>query len=305
MSENGELLPGSPRTWRDFRAALKRLMVRAEVTALAVERLSAGAEARRRGIESIADATVGRKIASKDEPVDARAVRAIVGACALAAIQRGETLPDADVQRWLKVRTALADPAPAAAVPEPAPLPEPPRRRRTWLVGAVAAVVIGAAAVVSWAGSGEPSAPRSTVAAGPYDDLVSGTPPCINPPDKAVGTSLSIAAPAPGTMAIGDTVAARGTVSLTPDERPPWLMLYAIGACTFYLQAPAVVDGGTWAGTIYFDPSQHGNFVAYAMVVDAATDQRLHEIAASSRSPFIVRLPVGARVAHVTVRCCA
>jgi len=334
-------LPGDPRTWREFRAALKRLMVRAELTALAIERISADPTARQMGIDSIADATVGRKIADKDEPVDARSVRTIVGTCGLAAARRGEALADADVHRWLQVRTVLAEgaavpvpvsaapavPVPvsaesaAPAVPEPAgpaasAAPAAPRdgaapparsARQAWLVGLLVAVTLATAGVVFWKMTGEPdrgSAVATGSALGQGDDLVSGTPPCRNPPDKPVGTGLTMTAPTPGTMLTGDMAEARGTVSLAPGERPPWLLLYATGACAFYLEAPVLVSGGAWSGTLYFDPAQHGSFVAYAMVVDAEADRQLHEIAAASRSPFIVRLPTGARIVHVTVRCC-
>lgn len=125
------------------------------------------------------------------------------------------------------------------------------------------------------------------------------------PPDLAAGTGLSISEPLSGTLLLGDAALARGTVSLGPDDRPPWLMLYAIGECKFYLVAPVMADGGTWSGTLYVDPAQHGAFVAYVVVVDATYDARRHAIAAGSRSPYIVRLPPGARVVHVTVRCCA
>lgn len=309
MIERADPLPGDPPTWRAFRAGLKKLMARAELTAVAVERISTGPDARSAGLDSIADATVGRKIADRNDPVDARSVRIIVGACALAAARRGETLPDADVDAWLQARTSLAENVAPAPVPAPPASPPPQRVRRRWAAAALAAALIGVTATVLGATrADDESAGRgvaTTASSATNPDLVSGTPPCINPPDKPTGAGLSMTAPVSGTMLVGDTVEARGTVTLAPDERPPWLLLYAIGACTFYLIAPVMVSGDTWAGTLYVDPTQHGTFVAYVMVVDGATDQQLHDLAAASRSPFIVRLPVGARVAHVTIRCCA
>jgi hypothetical protein len=97
---------------------------------------------------------------------------------------------------------------------------------------------------------------------------------------------------------------AQGTVHLAAGETPPWLLYYAIGECKFYLETPVMVTGDTWEGPFYYDPAQKGSYVAYVMVVNAADDAHLHDIADKSRSPFIIRLPPSARVAHVTIRCC-
>ncbi|HYN94543.1 MAG TPA: hypothetical protein VES42_11895 [Pilimelia sp.] len=352
-------LPGSPASWREFRSALKLLMARAELTAVAVERMSAEPAARAMGVETIADATVGRKIADREQPVDARSVRTIVTACELAARRRGESLPDADLQRWLAARTHLAERAaldrtaagerppvaeaaaavsapgdggeapdragPVADGPADSPVVDGPvhdrtgadRSRGAWLTGPVTArrivrlvgglvAVILVAAATAWAVArpDPPAAGHSTAPASAGDALVTGTPPCRNPPDKPTGANLAMTEPQPGTLLTGDATVARGTVSLGPDERPPWLMLYAVGVCKFYLVAPVMVDGATWSGTLYADPTQHGSFVAYVVAVGAEHDARLHAIASASRSPFIVRLPTGSRVVHVTVRCC-
>lgn len=323
-------LPGDVRSWREFRAALKKLMARAEVTAVAVERMSAEPELRAMGVETIGDATVGRKLADNDRPVDARSVRTIVVACAVTVRRRGEDLPDADLQSWLTARTRLAeDSAPSTAGPAVDPAADPAvgkavgdaaetaaadtghQRRR--YPGAALAVLLAVAIVAglsAWTAlrpdrpTGpvpSPSASTGTAA----DELTSGQPPCRNPPDVASGTGLTIAEPVPGTLLLGDATLTRGAVSLGPDERPPWLMLYAVGECRFYLVAPVMVEDGRWSGTLYVDPTQHGTFVAYVVVVGARYDAKLHAIAAESRSPYIVRLPPGARTVHVTVRCCA
>jgi len=349
VSQDG--LPGDPGTWRGYRAALKKLIARAELSALAIERMSNDPAARTLGAVSIADATVGRKLADREEPVDARSVRTIVVCCALAATRRGETLPDADVQRWLMVRSALAErPTDCAAEPSSAVAPSPGERvpgdpqvagersrrglpgreaRRAWLALALVAVLAVAGTTLwavthagrSRADRGPAAAPLADGSAAGADgsatgadgsaagtdgsgDLVSGRPACLNPPDKPAGAGLTMVAPGPGTLLTGDSTEATGKVSLAPDERPPWLLLYAIGQCRFYLEAPTLVSRDTWSGTLYYDPAQRGAFVAYAMVVKAADDQRLHEIVEASRSPYIVRLPAGARIVHVTVHCC-
>jgi len=299
-------LPGDPRTWTEFRAALKKLMARAEMTAVAVERLSVDPEARRLGVDSIGDATVGRKIAAKDEPVDARAVRAIVVTCGLAAARRGVALADADVHRWLRARTRLAE-----GVVAPPVVHEEKALGRSfgspWVVGALVALLIVTGGAVLWTvtGSDRRTPPVIAESTGGGDDLVTGRPPCVNPPDKPTGTGLAMTAPTSGLTLTGDSAEAAGTVTLAPGESPPWLLLYAPGDCKFYLVGPVAVSGDTWAGTLYVDPTQRGSYGAYVVVVDNATDERLHRIAESSRSPFIVRLPTGARVVHVTVRCCA
>ena len=136
------------------------------------------------------------------------------------------------------------------------------------------------------------------------NDLTSGGTSCRNPSDSSTGDGITMTAPASGTLLTGDGVEARGTVELAPGEKPPWLLLYAPGACKFYVQQPVTVSGNAWSGTLYFDPTQPGTFVGYAVVVDAATDQRLAELSTSGKSPYIVRLPPGARAVHVTVRCC-
>ncbi|MBM7857185.1 hypothetical protein [Lentzea nigeriaca] len=262
-------------------------MKRAEVTALAVERLSVDSEARRRGAESISDATVGRKIADKDEVVDARAVRTIVVVCGLALERRGRT--PADVEVWLRARTRLVEQpvevVPAVAEVVPAVTEPPQRKMRTgWLAAALVITVAGVAA----ASADRPPHKQS----------------CARP-DQAAGPGLSMGAPAAGTIVRGDSVEASGTVELKPGERPPWLLLHAIGACRFYLVQPVVVDGTSWKSTLYVNPDERGMYGAYVVVVGAADDERFHELAAAGGSPSIERLPEGARSVHVTVRCCS
>ena len=273
-------LPGDPKTWREFRGALRNLMNRSETTALAVERMSVAPEARNRGAESISDATVGRKIADKEEPVDARSVRTIVVTCGLAVQRRGAAPVDADVDAWLRARTRLVEEPVAAGA-------EPPRRKARigWLV---ALVVVVAGAAAAWQAKPPREQPQS----------------CASPDQPAV-PGLTISAPSPGTVVAGDSVAASGTVELAAGERPPWLMLHAISVCRFYLVAPVEVSGRSWTGTLYVDPNQHGAFGAYVVVVGAAEDERLHELAAAGGSPFIEQLPAGARAVHVSVRCCS
>ncbi|SES07942.1 hypothetical protein SAMN05216188_12172 [Lentzea xinjiangensis] len=277
------------------------------MTALAVERMSVDAVARDRGADSISDATVGRKIADKEDPVDARSVRTIVLTCGLAAQRRGESSADADVRSWLRARTRLVESAqrpdtdrePAEPAQRAEDEPAEPPARRAWLAAALVAVLLGAAGADVRRG-----APADPVPITATDDLTSGGPPCPNPPDRTAGDGITMTAPAPGTLLTGDGVEARGTVELRPGERPPWLLLYAPGVCKFYVQQPVTVSGTTWSGTLYFDPVQPGRFVGYVVVVDAATDRWLAELTSSGKSPYIVRLPPGARAVHVTVRCC-
>lgn len=319
-------LPAHPQTWREFRAGLRALITRAELTASAIERMATGPTARGLGLDAISDATIGRKIADRDAPVDARSVRIIVTACRIAAERRGIDLAGADVIAWSRARERVAQApgpepttdatpsgraalSPASAVPLAMPPSQQPARRG-WLAGtlAIALLVAGGTGWFVTRPHQPPqrpaTAPSANAAAATTDDLTAGTPPCRNPPDKPAGPGLSMTAPQPGTVLTGDQVEARGTVQLSAGERPPWLLLYAIGICRFYLGTPVVVSGGNWKGTLYFDPTQPGGFVAYAMVVDAAVDGKLRELAAASRSPFLVRLPPSARVVHVTVHCC-
>lgn len=281
-------LPGEPKTWREFRGALKNLMNRSEMTALAVERMSVDPEARNRGAESISDATVGRKIADKEEPVDARSVRTIVVTCGLAVQRRGKAPVDADVDGWLRARTRLVE-EPRAATPAE---PSPRKAKIGWSVAALVVVVAGvAAASADW----RSKPPQEQNHAQPQS--------CVSPDQPAV-PGLTISAPAPGTVVTGDSVAASGTVDLAEGERL-WLMLHATAACKFYLVSPVEVSGRTWKGTLYVDPNQRGVFGAYVVVVGATEDERLHGLVAAGGSPFIEQLPAGARAVHVSVRCCS
>jgi hypothetical protein len=276
-------LPGEPKTWREFRGALKNLMNRSEMTALAVERMSVDPEARNRGAESISDATVGRKIADKEEPVDARSVRTIVVTCGLVVRRRGKAPVDADVDAWLRARTRLVE-GPVVAEPSGR------KGRIGWLVAALVVVVAGmTAASAEWR-----SQPLQTQ---------NNEQSCVSP-DQPEVPGLTISAPAPGTVVTGDSVAASGTVDLAEGERA-WLLLHATVACRFYLVSPVEVSGRTWKSTLYVDPAQRGAFGAYVVVVGAAEDDRLHRLAAAGGSPSIEQLPAGARAVHVSVRCCS
>ncbi|MFS8098472.1 hypothetical protein LFM09_15175 [Lentzea alba] len=296
-------LPGEPKTWREFRGALRNLMNRAEMTALAVERMSVDPEVRGGGAESISDATVGRKIADKDEPVDARSVRTIVVTCGVAVQRRGRVPVDADVDAWLRARTRLVE----APVEEPAvepveeltevPVAEPSRRkvRLGWLAAVLVVVVVGVVAATTNAWQTKQPQTQQQVQKQPQS--------CASP-DQPEVAGLTMTAPAPGTVVSGDSVAASGTVDAKQGESL-WLMLHATVACKYYLVSPVEVSGRAWKSTLYVDPGQHGVFGAYVVVVGAAENDRLLELVAAGGSPFIERLPEGVRAVHVSVRCCS
>ncbi|MET8764457.1 hypothetical protein [Lentzea sp. NPDC004782] len=265
-------LPGDPQSWRELRSALRNLMARTETTALAVERRS-------RGQDSISDATVGRKLADSDAPLDARSLRIIVSACARGAREKGLPTGDADLEAWLAARTRLVEGPP----PEPPPVKRP--RRLHWIGAALAVVLLAGADVPTV----EPVATRTT--------------PCRNGPDRPAVEGLSISTPKTNAVINGDEIPVAGTIDLHPDEKP-WLLLYAVGQCRFYIVSTVRVDGTTWHSTLYVDPAQHGPYGAYVVVVDATTDQRLYELQTAGGSPFVDTLPAGSREAHVTVRCC-
>ncbi|CCH31728.1 hypothetical protein ABZ816_25320 [Actinosynnema sp. NPDC047251] len=288
-------LPGDPTTWREFRGALKKLMKRSEVTALAIERMSVDAIARSRGAESTSDATVGRKIADKEQEVDARSVRTIVVACALSVERRGGLPVDADVDAWLRARTRLVE----AGIGAGEPVTPAVERRRRWSRARIAWLAVAVAVAVAAVAGGV------AVAAGAWRSEPVRQSSCATSPDRVATDGLTMGSPASDTVVTGDSVEAGGTVDLAPGERPPWLLLHAISACKYYLVGPTTVSGRSWTGTLYVDPAQHGVFGAYAVVVGEAEDDRLHQLAAAGRSPFIEQLPDGARVVGVTVRCCA
>jgi hypothetical protein len=309
--DEGRPLPGAPRTWRELRIALKHLIVRAELTAVAVEKLSNDPEVRRRGAVSIADSTISRKLADRDEPVDARSLRTIVTACRVAAERKGRDLSDADVGQWLAARTRLAEgsrpaavPTPATstaepAAPAPADLPAGVRSPTRWaaaLVGLAALVIAGAAVWVL-----DDRRKPGVAAADPSSEA----PGCAQPVDKPVTAGLTIATPVPGILLQGDATEARGTVTLVRGERPPWLMLFAPGVCQYYLEQPVIMSGVEWTSVIYVDPTQHGTYVVYIVAVNAADDDMLHRLAAAGGSPSIPRLPPSARFVNIAVRCCA
>jgi len=337
-------LPGNPQNWREFRVALKRLIGRAELTASAIERISNEPRARQRGSDGIADATVGRKIADKEAPVDARSTRIIVLVCEIALRSRGEPIDVADLSSWLAVRTALAehlseqgeatsvraaDDVPptsingnGATVPDtdtPSPIDiDPVRRGLSPLVIALLAVVVAAAGAVVWTAgnsardqtdlltSRQPAATTSARSAAAVPDLAAGQNDCRNPPDVTDAPGLELSAPTPGQMITSDSTAARGSVQLAPGERPPWLLLYAVGECRYYVEAPVIVAGnGDWSGTLYLDPTQHGAFAIYVAVVSPDVDRQLRELVAGGGSPSLARLPPDARVVHAGIRCCA
>lgn len=267
-------LPGDPQTWRELRSALRNLMARTETTALAVERRS-------RGQDSISDATVGRKLADSDAPLDARSLRIIVNACAEGAREKGLPTGDANVEAWLAARTRLVEGPP----PQPGPA-KPSRRFHLAWIGAVLAMVLLVGADVP-----------------PVEPVATRTKPCRNGPDRPAAEGLSISTPKTNAVIDGDEIPVAGTIDLRQDEKP-WLLLYAVGECKFYIVSTVRVDGTTWHGTLYVDPAQHGPYGAYVVVVDAAADQRLYELQTAGGSPFVDTLPAGSREAHVTVRCC-
>jgi hypothetical protein len=292
--EDHRPLPGNPRTWQELRRGLKLLIARAELTGVAVERLSTDPECRRRGAESIADSTVSRKLADRDEPVDARSLRTIVTVCRVAAERAGRPVTDADPGRWLAARTALAEGRPSQDVP---PLPA---RRLNWVPALAAALVLLAAAGTVWAVNRHPAdaAVRSVPSPSPSPSR------CLSPAGKPVTAGLTIGTPEPGSMLHGKATEARGTLTLQEGERPPWVMLYAVGECRYYLEQPVTATGHEWTTVVYVDPSQTGAYMVFIAAVDAADDANLARLASAGGSPNITRLPPSARYVAIDVRCC-
>lgn len=140
---------------------------------------------------------------------------------------------------------------------------------------------------------------------------------CLPPSDPETSVpGLTVTAPTPGAH-IGATVAGQGTsetvagkAMLAPGEQVH-IFLYGPGSCMFYLatRGPVKINSGEWHQMIYPDPESAGLFELYAVVVDADDGLRIQHVINDFRSrqensPWVYRLPPGARSAHFTVICC-
>jgi hypothetical protein len=145
---------------------------------------------------------------------------------------------------------------------------------------------------------------RGTEASAPPPAVSSPAGTCGQPAERAVTAGLTIAVPEPGFVLKGDATEARGTATLLPGERPPWLLLFAVGECRYYLEQPVIMSGADWTSVIYVDPTQRGLYAVFIVMVNAEDDERLHTLAAAGGSPNIERLPASARFVDIGVRCC-